>query len=242
MKVLRILLIFTILFIITLMPLLSQDNDRIPTIEELYLEQPELILIQEYASTVDRDANLRALDQLEDMITENRLSGNEAVILQLLNELAQSGTTHVNMENNRVINYFPMVRKKATELIGLLGNESGDDEVNLRAEIMLVNILTNDDEVMVKSEAAYALGVLGLNQYGIAVEAIAKQIKVQTAVAPDNNFAFAVILAIEKIAEAQEGLTDYEGYEALINIMQGSYNRMVKDRALEALNSMKDYF
>ena len=242
MKFSRILLIFTILFIMSIMPLLSQDNDRIPAIEELYLEQPELILIQEYASAVDRDANLIALDHIKDMITENRLGGNEAVILRLLNELAQSGTTRINMENNRVINYFPMVRKKATELIGLLGSTSGDEEATERAEIMLVNILTNDDEVMVKSEAAYALGVLGLNQYGVAVEAIAKEIRLQTAIAPDNNFAFAVILAIEKIAKAQEGLENYEGYAALINIMQGSYNRMVKDRALEALNSMKDYF
>jgi HEAT repeat protein len=241
MKFLRILFIFAILFIITIMPLLSQDNDRVPTIEELYLEQPELALIQQYAITVDRDSNLLALDQIESMITENRMSGNEAIILSILNELAQSGTAHVNLENNRVINYFPMVRKKATELIGVLGNETGDEEVTQKAEIMLINILISDDEVMVKSEAAYALGVIGLNQHGAAVQAIAKEIRVRTAIAPDNNFAFAVILAIDKIAQAQEGLSDYEGYAALIDIMQGSYNRMVKEKALEVLNSMKDY-
>ncbi len=241
MKFLRILFIFAILFIITIMPLLSQDNDRVPTIEELFLEQPELALIQQYAITVDRDSNLLALDQIESMLTENRMSGNEAIILGILNELAQSGTAHINMENNRVINYFPMVRKKATRLIGVLGSVTGDETIKQNAEIMLIGILTNDDEVMVKSEAAFALGVIGLNQYGAAVQAIAKEIRVRTAIAPDNNFAIAVIDAIDKIAQAQGGLSDYEGYAALIDIMQGSYRRIVKEEALEVLNSMKDY-
>jgi hypothetical protein len=243
MKFTRIFLIFSILFIITIMPLLSQDNDeRVPTIEELYLEEPELLLISEYANTVDRETNLLALEQIELMIKENRMGDNEAVVLGILNQLAQSGTTRVAMENNRVINYFPMVRKKATELIGLLGSETGDDDLELNAEIMLIHILTNDIEVMVKSEAAFALGVIGLNQNGGALSAISKQIRYQTATAPDNNFAFAVILAIEKIAEAQDGLDDYEGYAALIAVMQGSYNQMVREKALEVLNNMKQYY
>lgn len=242
MKYSRILLIFTILFIITIMPLLSQDNDRVPTIEELYLEEPEILLISEYANSLDRETNLLALEQIESMITENRMGGNEAVLLGILDGLAQSGTTHVSLENNRVINYFPMVRKKATELIGLLGSQTGDDQLALNAEIMLINILTNDVEVMVKSEAAFALGIIGLNEHGAALAAISKEIKYQTASAPDNNFAFAVILAIEKLAEANEGLDDYEGYAALITVMQGSYNQMVREKALEVLNNMKQYY
>ena len=208
MKYSRIFLIISILFIITIMPLLSQDNDRVPTIEELYLEEPELLLIREYANSVDRETNLLALDQIESMITENRMGGNEAVVLGILNELAQSGTTHITMENNRIINYFPMVRKKSAELIGLLGSETGDDAVEQNAEIMLINILTNDDEVMVKSEAAFALGIIARNEHGAALSAISKEIRYQTTTAPDNNFAFAVILSIEKLAEAHGGLDD----------------------------------
>ena len=242
MKYSRIICLFSILFIITAMPLLSQDNNRVPTIEELYLEEPELLLIREYANSTDRETNLLALDQIEAMINENRMGGNEAIVLGILNELAQSGTTHVTMENSRVINYFPMVRKKATELIGLLGSETGDDDIALNAEVMLINILTNDVEVMVKSEAAFGLGVIGLNKNGAALSAISKEIRYQTATAPDNNFAFAVIIAIEKLAEANNGLDDYEGYAALIAIMQGSYNKMVREKALEVLNNMKEYY
>ena len=105
----------------------------------------------------------------------------------------------------------------------------------------LVDILIFDGEVMVKAEAVYALGVIGDGADGFVAEVLADSIRKQTAIAPDNNYAYATALAIEKLADKNKGMRDFRAYTTLVTIMQGNYTRKVKDKAYEVLQKIRGY-
>ena len=76
---------------------------------------------------------------------------------------------------------------QAANLLGQLGGEN--------AQTTLVTVLYDDIEPMVKAEAAYALGQLGDNEDNMASQAIANVILLEEYALPDNNLAFASLLA-----------------------------------------------
>ena len=59
--------------------------------------------------------------------------------------------------------------------------------------------------------------------------------------ASDNTFAFASIVAFEKIAQANSGISDPEALRALVQLAQGNYFRKVRNKALQVLTDMRDY-
>ena len=217
------------------------DSGRIPTVEELFLRSPDLGATLEQAFSTDRETKLLALDDIEAMIDEGTTGGNEETISDLLTYLSAEGTLRTAREGRRLVNYFPVVRRRAVELMGQLGRDTADEQLALATRSSLLEILIKDQEVMIKSEAAYALGLLGKDEQGEVIRVLADLITRQSYVAPDNNFAFAVAVSIEKIAEQNKGMKDYRGYTALVTIMQGNYTRKVKDKAFEVLQSLKNY-
>jgi hypothetical protein len=60
-------------------------------------------------------------------------------------------------------------------------------------------------------------------------------------VKPDNNFAFASLLAFEKLAKKNNGLQDPTSFQAIVEISQGNYIRAVKEKALQVLDELKKY-
>ena len=220
----------------------SEDSTRVPTIEELYLlGKPTLMIIVEQATSADRETKLRALDDIETIIEQGELGGESSEILYMLDYLSAEGVRRREREENRTTNYFPLVRRRAVELIGRLGKETTSQVIVERARGILLDIIRKEDEVMVKAEAAYALGIIGLDEDGLVVKTLSEIISSQTVAAPDNNFAFAVCLAIDKIAQKNQGIRNYQAYTALVTIMQGNYTRKVKDKAFEVLQNLKEY-
>ena len=62
---------------------------------------------------------------------------------------------------------------------------------------------------------------------------------------PDNNLAYAVCLALEKLADKNNGFEDAaysaEAARALVRIAQGSYIRTVRRKAIDTLDVLKRY-
>ena len=58
---------------------------------------------------------------------------------------------------------------------------------------------------------------------------------------PDNNFAYASLLALEKIAVANNGLQDPTAVQAIIRISQGNYIRAVRVKANDLLDKLRQY-
>ena len=203
------------------------------TIEELYLQSTEIRIINEQARNGDREMKIMALENIQEMIDAGRRSTGAPDAHYVLDYLAGEGIGHEIRENRRLINYYPEVRRRAANLLGKLGGENSKDS--------LLKILLSDNESMVLAEAAYALGQIGLNDNDEVTEILADVILSQDILNPDNNFAFASLLAYQKIARKNGGIDDPSAFEAIIRIAQGNYIKDVRMKAVQVLNELRTY-
>ena len=225
-------LITAILLLVTASLVFGQDGEE-PTIEEVYLQSTEIRLIREQAIALDRDMKLLALKNVEDMIDSGKVSTGSPDVHYILDYLSIEGIGNQVSENRRLVNYFPMVRKEACKLLGDLGGDNSKET--------LLQVLVQDDEPMVRAEAAYALGKIGMDDNGEVSRILTYAVLDQDVVNPDSNFAFAVLLAIEKLAKANDGIEDPAAFQAIIRIAQGNYVRDVKRKAVEVMDLLREY-
>ena len=208
------------------------QGSREMTIEELFLKSIEFQILREKAASDDREIKLSALDDLEKRISEGLSSSDAEQVEFILEYLGLEGSGRISRQNGHQINDFPEVRKRAAQLLGRVGTEESKDA--------LIRILLIDDEPMVKSEAAYALGTLGMNQNNETVQAIEFAYNMEDPQQPDQNFGYAICLAIEKLSQKTPGgLKDPGAYRLLVKIAQGDYLRTVKTKALQVLDELK---
>ena len=210
----------------------AQESKKELTVEELYLRDIEFQILSEKAFSTDPELKLSVLDEIEKTIQDGQVKDRNKVEF-VLEYLAMEGTARRIRENARLINYFPEVRRRAANLLGQLGGEG--------ARNALISVLVIDDEAMVKAEAAYALGVIGMNEGSGTVKAILYTLERENPAQPDNNLGYAICLALEKIAKKNNGIKEADAYRALVRIAQGPYIRTVKQKALETLEELKKY-
>jgi hypothetical protein len=201
------------------------------TIEELFLKSVEFQILREKAFSDDYAVKMNALDNLEKMLKDKGVGDNKTQVEFVLEYLSMEGSLHIVREDRRQVNNFPEVRRRAAGLLGQLSTPEA-----LRA---LVTVLLGDEEPMVKAEAAYGIGVIGLNDKNEAVEALAFALDREDPTKPDSNFAFAICLAIEKICQKTGGTTDPTAYRTLVKIAQANFNKTTKAKALQVIDSMK---
>jgi HEAT repeats len=209
----------------------SQSSKEM-TIEELFLKSIEFQILREKAASDDREIKISALDDLEKRIDAGVSSSDAPQIEFILEYLALEGSGRISRENGHQINDFPEVRRRAANLLGRLGTEE--------ARNALIRVLLIDDEPMVKAEAAYALGNIGMNPNDETVQAINFAFNMEDPTQPDQNFGYAICLAIEKLAQKTPGgLRDPDAYRLLVKIAQGNYLRTVKAKALQVLDEIR---
>ncbi len=225
---------FLVLLILLPFTLSAQNgNNKEKTVEELFLQNIQMTVIGEQAASQDRDSKLKALDYIEDLISSGKADSSSSDVHAILDYLSLTGTGVQYRENGHVVNNFPEVRRRACEELGKLGGEGAKDT--------LINILLTEDEPMVLSEAAYSLGKIGLNKNNQVSQALSYAILNQDIMTPDNNFAFSVLLAYEKLAKANGGLNDPTVLKAIIRIQNGNYIKNVKKKADELIGILSDY-
>jgi HEAT repeat protein len=214
----------------------AQSTERELTVEELYLRDIEFQILSEKAFSDSREIKLDVLDEIEAMIEGGTVDDPDKVEF-VLEYLGMEGTARRVRESARLVNYYPEVRRRSANLLGRLGGE--------RAKNALVSILLIDDEPMVKAEAAYALGVVGMNDGNEVIRALLYTLENEDPLMPDNNLAYAVCLAVEKIVEATDGDLDSAAYadlaRTLVHIAQGNYIKTVRRKALQTLEVLKEY-
>lgn len=203
------------------------------TIEELYLSQDvELQIIRGQALSNNRDTKLLALQNIRQMIEDGSLSRDNSGMFTLLQSLASEGTSRQVRSNGGVINNYPDIRRQAAQLLGEVGGSQAKD--------VLISVLQDDPEPMVLSEAVYALGKIGDNEDNRTVEQIVRVLQVENASeSPDDNLAYASLLALEKIAESQGGLSDPDAINIILEVAGGSYIRPVRLKAVDVLAELR---
>ncbi len=231
--------VLTLAIIVLASPVLFSQNEdgeeaaADQTIEELYLSQDiELQIIRGQALANDREMKLLALQSIRQMVEDGSLSQENPGLFTVLESLATEGTQRQVRSGGAVINNFPDIRRQATQLLGEVGGP--------RAREALIDVLQDDPETMVLSEAVYALGVIGENEDNRAIRHITRVLSTENAAeAPDNNLAYASLLAIEKIAQAQGGLSDPEAINAILGVAGGTYIQAVRLKAVDVLSSLR---
>ncbi|HET6486566.1 MAG TPA: HEAT repeat domain-containing protein [Spirochaetia bacterium] len=202
------------------------------TIEQLFLQSVEFQILREKAFSDDYDLKMSALDDLEKKIDTGATVGNDQQIEFVLEYLALEGSGHITREEGRVINNLPEVRRRSANLLGRLGTPE--------AQNALLRVLIIDQEPVVQSEAAYALGEIGSNPDNEVLQALVFAYQHQDPAKPDNNFAYALTLAVEKLAtKTAGGLKDPDAYRLLVNIAQGAYLRTVRAKAVQVLGELQ---
>jgi hypothetical protein len=201
------------------------------TIEDLFLQSVEFQILREKAFSGDYEIKMSALDDLEKKVNDGSYKGSDQQIEFVLEYLALEGSARTTREAGRLVNNFPEVRRRAANLLGRVGTED--------AKNALVRTLLIDEEPIVKAEAAYALGVIGKNDNNEVVQALSFTFLKEDPQKPDNNFAYALCLAIEKLSKKGGGIKDPAAYQMLVKIAQGNYLRTVKTKALQVLDSLK---
>lgn len=239
--------IFIILSIFILSPLSAQDEGE-KEIEDVYLQNPELMMVEKQAYSGDRYTQLESLAGIESFLNSLRPGEKDEnsplepidpddvppQIEDILIHLGSQGSLIVTKRGNSIINDFPEVRRKACELLGWVRTEN--------SKIALMKFLKEDQEPMVKSEAAWALGEFAKyegDDDGEITRSLAWVIDREKIDNPDNNLAYAVVLSFEKISQKHGGgLPHPDGYVALIKIAQGNYINTVTKKALEVIQNL----
>jgi hypothetical protein len=208
----------------------SSGGGKEITIEELFLKSVEFQILREKAFAEDYDLKMNALDDIEKKLQDGSYNSGDQQVQFVLEYLALEGSAHTTRENGRLVNNFPEVRRRAAEMLGRLGTDAAKDT--------LIRVILVDDEPVVKSEAAYALGLIGKNPDNQVVQALAFVYNQEDPTKPDNNFGYAMCLAIEKLAQ-KTPIKDPIAYQILVKIAQGNYLRTVRNKALQVLDALK---
>lgn len=201
------------------------------TIEQKFLRTIEMQILKEQAADPNYDSKMLALDALQKKIAGGPLGDVTDDVEYVLEYLALEGTGRIARENHRQVNNFPDVRRRAAELLGKVRTADSKDA--------LIFVLLNDDEPMVKAQAAYSLGELGMNDQNEVVAALVFAVDREDQTRADNNWGYAMVLAFEKLAQKTGGLKDPAAFRALVKISQGNYLATVKAKALSVLEAMK---
>lgn len=209
----------------------QSSGGRELTIEQKFLRTIEMQILKELAADPSYDSKMAALDALEKKIAGGSLGDAANDVGFVLEYLALEGTGRIARESHRQVNNFPDVRRRAVGMLGAVKTVGAKDT--------LIFVLLNDDEPMVKAEAAFSLGELGMNDENEVVAALVYAVDQADHTRPNNNWGYAMVLAFEKLNQKSGGLKDPAVFRALLKISQGNYLATVKLKALSVIEAMK---
>lgn len=214
--------VFILLFFV-LATLTAQEEVR--TLEDLYLSTDiQIQLIRSQAVAESWDSKQSAINTIRRMHENGRVQANEAAVITVLSALAGEGVVNPVLESGRIVNDLPEIRRRAVYLLGDIGGG--------RAENALYNVLINEPQTMVLSEAIHALKRSGVTDRGKATKYVAHILMSNNVrVSPDNSLASACLSAIQELQ-----LIDVNIISALIYVIDGNYGAGVRKQALDTID------
>jgi hypothetical protein len=185
-----------------------------------------------YARSADKNMKIQAVEGMEQLAREGKITEEDQNSLSLLEFLATEGVSSRvrGTENSR---YFPESRRVACRVLGEIGGHT--------AETILLEVIRKDTDVTVLAEAVYSLAGITDVPGEETAAAFTRLMNTNTMLWQDNNLAFALIGAVEKIAVKNGGFTDIPLFLALLEIPKGPFSRNVRLKAVETAKLLKDY-
>jgi HEAT repeat protein len=204
----------------------GQEQQRERTIEELYLSQNiELQLIRNQAASNDWEIRSMAIQNLRSMANEGRITEDNPGAMIILEDMAKPVEQGGNTRN------FNVIRREAVSILGDVGGK--------RSKQILMDVLSLDKEPMVLAEAVYALGKIGIDDKGEVMTKLMYLLHNENVKpTPDNNFAFATLLSIERLAKG-DGIKAADQLAPLLELLGSNYKSDVKRKALEVIYALQ---
>jgi HEAT repeat protein len=210
----------------------TTGGEREMSVEESYRQESvELMIIREQSRSESLEMKLIALEYIRDAIDR----GNTGTEIQgSLEYLGMEGVLNKTLENGRVTNDHPEVRRIAATYLGDLGTPE--------AKNTLIRLIRIDREPMVLQEAIKSLGKIGNNDNNEVIDAISGVVDRRNNLGqPDNLLAFSALEAYDQIARTNGGLHDPMAIQTIIRIAEGTYTPTVRNRAKEVLIHLREY-
>ncbi len=203
------------------------------TVEELYLKvSAETRIIDSQASSPSQDLKEMAIDDLTTMNNEGRLNGNDPFVIKIVTNLGSEGTGIISTSNGRIINNFPMIRRKSCKLLGEINTVKAADALLVLGEM--------ETESMVLSEIIVAISKNTAADSEVIENMISRLMEVHGS-SKDHNFAYAYLIAVENMVENGLEIQNPMIYRVVseMTLPDSGYIQVVTDKALQVLRSMK---
>ncbi len=187
MKFFRTIAIAITVSLLLINPVFSQSREQ-SSVESVYLETNEDMIISEMAASENYEAKLLTLQYIREALDSGRSS---PAIETALHSLAGEGVlTEIRTANHLSNNYTEVRRQAALMLADIPTTETKD---------VLLDLVREENEPMVLSAAIYSLGEIGINESDDVINAIAIVHRRFAILNPTDSLANAVLDAFEKL-------------------------------------------
>jgi hypothetical protein len=217
--------------VITIAGAQSTSTDGEMSVEESYLQQSiENMIIRDQSRSGGREEKMIALDYIEDAISRGNVSEDVRIALEYI---SMEGLTNKTMENGRLINNFPDIRKRAVADLGNIGTPE--------AKNTIIRLVIAESEPMVLTEAFKSLAKIGINENGETVNAIAWVVnRFESGIVGDEQMALSALEAFEILADKNSGAVNNTVITTISRIATSShYNRIIRDQARMVLDKLR---
>lgn len=222
----------TILVFICTILTLSAFNTFASTPEEELLSRKEQKL-KNYLTEVkagDRTAKERVLDEILNGFDSEKYSEDDKKLVELADFLMGEGSIRTQYENGRLINDYPEIRRKSVKVMAKIGGSG--------ARLSLLNALNTEPHSSVKAEICLALAAPNMSDdSGDILRALSYMYR--TTNRPDHNLVAALIDAVKNIAKGNP-MSYSEAIYLLSEIQHGNYNKDIRARALNAIETLSE--
>jgi hypothetical protein len=230
----RIVATLALVVVVAITPVWSQSTTGTErTVEESYLQDPlETMIIREQAYSDSKDMKLVALQYIRQSIDKGRTSPEVRKALEYL--ATETSMTIVRAGGvGRALNNYPDVRREACLMLG--------EFKTVEAKDTLLKVALGDNEPMVIAAAIRSIGKVGLMEGDDVTQTIAFVVNRFDILFPDNSLAFESLVALEALAEANNGIKDPSAIRAILKIADGNYITPVKLKAKDLLIKLRKY-
>jgi hypothetical protein len=191
----------------------------------------QLLLAQ--ALVPDIHAKLRVIEELKIRARAGGVSPADRNAVRILQYLAEEGILTPPGGRRIASRNFPEARRASCEVLGYIGGKEAKD--------ILISVLKTDNEPMVLSEAVFALGKIETAPDKELVDILASLIEKKILISWDNNFAYALLAAVEKLTDTPAGIHDETLFRGLIRMLDAPLAPQVKIKTRRLIEKMKGF-
>lgn len=178
----------------------------------------------------DRTSKERVLDEILNGFDSEKYSEDDKKLVELVDFLMGEGSIRKQFQDGRQINDYPEIRRKSVKVMAKIGGAG--------ARLSLLNALNTEPHSSVKAEICLALTDPNMSDdSGDILRALSYMYR--TTNRPDQNLVAALIDAVKNIAKGNP-MNYSEAIYLLSEIQHGNYNRDIRTRALEAIETLSE--